>query len=114
MSNEKLLLDYVYEHESNRADKIWLTQPMGGGRVENYTWGQAVGQARRMATYLQAQGFEPGSSIGIVSKNCAHFMMAELAIWMAGYVTVAIYPTVNAETGRYVLDHSECKLLFHG
>ena len=50
----------------------------------------------------------------IISKNCAHFIMAELAIWMAGHVTVALYPTVNAETAKYVIEHSEASLVFVG
>jgi biotin synthase len=56
----------------------------------------------------------PGARIAMLSKNCAHFIMAELAIWMAGYTTVAIFPTETAETVRYVLDHSEASLLFVG
>ena len=40
--------------------------------------------------------------------------MAELAIWMAGYTTVAIFPTETAETINYVLEHSEANLLFVG
>ena len=50
----------------------------------------------------------------MLSKNCAHFFMTELAIWMAGYTTVAIFPTETAETVRYVLEHSEASLLFVG
>ena len=114
MAADKLLLDFVYEHEANHPDKIWMTQPHSGGQTTDYTWGQAVGQARKMATHLKAQGFEPGSKIAIISKNCAHFIIAELAIWMAGYTTVAIYPTANAKTASYVLDHSDAKLVFVG
>ena len=88
----KQMLDYVYENESKHANKLWLTQPIGGGQVKEYTWAQAVGEARKMATHLQSLGYEPGSKIGIVSKNCAHFMITELAIWMAGYTTVALFP----------------------
>ncbi|MBT6179843.1 MAG: AMP-binding protein [Deltaproteobacteria bacterium] len=114
MSNTKQLLDYVYENETKHASKDWLTQPLGGGAVKSYTWSEAVGEARKMAAYLKSLGFEPGSKIGICSKNCAHFMISELAIWMAGYTTVALYPTVNAATASYVLDHSDAKLLFVG
>lgn len=114
MSNTKQLLDYVYENETKHADKLWLTQPLGGDRVANYTWSEAVAEARRMAAYLKSLGFEPGSKIGICSKNCAHFMISEVAIWMAGYTTVGIYPTSNASTARYVLEHSDTKLLFVG
>jgi long-chain acyl-CoA synthetase len=114
MTQPKLLLDYIYDHEVNRANQIYLTQPTGGGAVSDFTWAQLMDQSRRMATHLQAQGFEPGSRIGILSKNTAHFMMAELAIWMAGYTTVAIFPTEGAETVNYVLTHSGASLLFVG
>jgi long-subunit acyl-CoA synthetase (AMP-forming) len=110
----KLILDHVYEHEVARAAQIYLTQPVGGGQVVDYTWAQVMDQARRMAAHLQGRGFEPGARIAILSKNCAHFFIAELAIWMAGQTTVAIFPTETADTVRYVLEHSEASLLFVG
>ena len=114
MNQSKLMLDYIYDHETNRANDIYLTQPMGGGPVVDFTWAQMMDQSRRMATHLKAQGFAPGSRIGILSKNTAHFMMVELAIWMAGFTTVAIFPTEGADTVQYVLTHSEASLLFVG
>ena len=114
MAQKKLILDYVYDHEAARSDQIYLTQPLGGGQVADFTWGQTLDQSRRMAAYLQGRGFEPGARIAILSKNCAHFFMAELAIWMAGYTTVAIFPTETAETVRFVLEHSGASLLFVG
>ena len=114
MTTPKLILDYVYDHEANYADRVFLTQPIGKGQVKDYTWAQTLDQSRRMATHLRSCGFEPGARIALLSKNCAHFFMTELAIWMAGYTTVAIFPTETAETVRYVLEHSEAKLLFVG
>jgi long-chain acyl-CoA synthetase len=114
MTDTKLILDHVYDHETARASQIFLTQPIGGGAVTDYTWQQTVDQARRMATHLQNLQLAPGARIAILSKNCAHFFMAELAIWMAGCTTVAIFPTENAHTIRYVLEHSEASLLFVG
>ena len=110
----KLLLDYIYEHEAKRGQEVYLTQPLGNHQVVDYTWAQTVDQARRMATHLKGLGFEPGARIGILSKNCAHFFMAEMAIWMAGYTTVAIFPTEGPDTVNYVLTHSEASLLFVG
>ena len=114
MAANKLILDYVFEHEKNHANAVYLTQPIGGGQVIDYTWAEALDQSRRMAAHLKAQNFEAGARIAILSKNSAHFMMAELAIWMAGYTTVAIFPTETAETISYVLDHSGASLLFVG
>lgn len=112
-TKDKSLLDYLYEHEANHPQRRYLTQPTGNG-VTEYNWGEVMGQARRMATHLQTQGFEPGAKIAILSKNCAHFFMAEIAIWMAGFTTVAIFPTESADTIRFVLDHSDARLLFVG
>jgi len=114
MAEPRLTLDDAYHWESTTPDRIWLTQPIGDGKVETYTWAQAMDQVRRMAAHLKSLGLEPGSHIGLISKNCAHFILADLAIWMAGHVSVALYPTLNADTIEYILDHSESKLLFVG
>jgi long-chain acyl-CoA synthetase len=114
VAKPKLILDYVYDHEAKLADRVYLTQPTGGGQVIDYTWRQTLDQARRMAAHIKAQGLEPGARIALLSKNCAHFFMAELAIWMAGCTTVAIFPTETAETISYVLEHSGASLLFVG
>jgi long-chain acyl-CoA synthetase len=110
----RLILDYVFDHHAAHPRQVFLTQPVGGGRVIDYTWDDVLDQARRMASHLRSRGFEPGARIAILSKNCAHFFMAELAIWMAGGTTVAIFPTETADTVRYVLEHSEASLLFVG
>ena len=114
MEAGKLILDYVYAHELAWGSKVFLTQPVGGGKVKDYSWAQTMDQARRMATHIKSLGLEPGARIAILSKNCAHFFIAELDIWLAGGTTVAIFPTESAETIRYVLDHSGASLLFVG
>ena len=113
-ATSKLLLDYVYEHEVALADHVYFTQPLGNSQVVDYTWRQLMDQARRMATHLKGLGFEPGSRIAILSKNTAHFIMTELAIWMSGHTTVAIFPTESADTVKFVLEHSGASLLFVG
>jgi len=114
MAANKLMLDYVFENEAAHANSIFLTQPIGGGQVTDYTWKQVVDQSRRMATHIKAQNFEPGARIAILAKNSAHFVMAELAIWMSGCTTVAIFPTEAADTVKYVLEHSGASMLFIG
>lgn len=114
MAAAKLILDYIYDHESKLADRVYMTQPVGNGQVVDYTWAQTMDQARRMAAHLRSLNLEPGARIAILSKNCAHFVIAELAIWMAGCTTVAIFPTETAETVKFVLEHSGASLLFVG
>ncbi len=109
-----LILQRAYRWARETPDRTYLTQPFGGDRVEEYSWSTVIDQARRMARHLQSLGLPTGSNIAILSKNCAHFVMTDLAIWMAGFTSVALYPTLNAETVAYILEHSESKLLFVG
>jgi long-chain acyl-CoA synthetase len=104
----------LYHWERTRPQTLHFTQPVGGGRVVEYSWAQAMDQTRRMAAYLQSLNLPPKSQIAILGKNTAHWMMADWAIWMAGHVSVALYPTLNADTVRYILEHSESRLLFVG
>ncbi len=114
IADEKLLLQQAYAKEKSRADKLYLTQPMGNGKLETYSWARFMDEARRVAAYIRAQNFPEKSQIAIISKNCAQFLITDVAIWMAGHVSVALYPTLNAETVEYILDHSEAKMLFVG
>jgi len=111
---EYLALQRLYHWEQTAPNRVALTQPMGGDVVQDFTWAQVADQARRMAAHLQAQGWAPGSKIAILSKNCAWWMMSDLAIWMAGHVSVPLYPTLAPETIRQILEHSESKALFVG
>jgi long-chain acyl-CoA synthetase len=109
-----LALQRLYHWESTASNRVAMTQPMGGGVVEDFTWSRVADQVRRMAAHLQAQGWEPGSKVAILSKNCAWWMMSDLAIWMAGHVSVPLYPTLAPETIRQILKHSESKACFVG
>ena len=93
---ESLALQRLFHWERTAPDRIALSQPMGGGVVRHFTWGQVADQVRRMAAHLKAQGWEPGSKVAILSKNCAWWLMSDLAIWMAGYVSVPLYPTLTS------------------
>ncbi len=111
---ELLALQRLYQWEKTTPNKVTFTQPMGGGEVKDYTWAQVGDQVRRMAAYLKAQGWEPGSRVAILSKNCAWWIMSDLAIWMAGHVSVPLYPTLAPETINQILTHSESRACFVG
>ena len=112
----KNLLECAFHWESAGADRIWLTQPMGGGddNIKTWTWAEAVGEARRMAAYLKSLDLPERSSIALCSKNCAHWILADLAIWMAGHVSVPLFHVLTADIVAYILEHSEARLLFVG
>ncbi len=114
VDDSTLALQRLYHWESTAPDRIAYTQPLGGGQVATYTWRQVMDQARRMAAHLKAQGIAPGDRVALLSKNTAHWMMSDFAIWLAGAVSVPLYPTLAAGTIRQILEHSGARLLFVG
>ncbi len=112
--NDQLLLQRFYSHCATRGTEVFLTQPQGNGVVQDYTFNDVLDQAKRMAAHLLSLELPPWAKIALISKNCAHFFMADLAIWMAGHVSVALYPTLNRDTVSYILTHSDAELLFVG
>ncbi len=107
------LLDKFYHWEQTQPDQVFLRQPEGD-QWKDYTWREVGQQARRMASALRAMQLPPRSNIGLISKNCAHWMICDLAIFMSGHVSVPFYPTLQAEKLQQVLSHSGCKVLFIG
>ena len=113
-TTNKLPLDMVDHWEKAKANSVYMTQPIGDGKTVDYTWGRAVDEARRMASYLKSLNLPEKSRIGLISKNCAHWIMTDWAIWMAGHISVPLYPTLNADTVNYILNHAECEVVFVG
>jgi long-chain acyl-CoA synthetase len=111
---DQLPLQRLSHWARTAPDRIAYTQPIGGGVVSDYTWAQVMDQASRMAAHLKALGIQPGDRVALISKNTAHWMMSDFAIWMAGAVSVPLYPTLAPGTIRQILEHSGARLLFVG
>ncbi|MCU0700627.1 MAG: AMP-binding protein [Myxococcaceae bacterium] len=114
MSTSPLQLESLYSFEKNRPQARWLIQPMGNGAVKEFTFAEAMAEARRLATHLKSLGLPPKSNIALFSKNTAWWLISDIAIWMAGHISVPLYPTLTAETIGQILDHSESRLIIIG
>lgn len=99
--------------ESECPNKVMMTQPIDG-QLHTFTFEEVGRQARAIADFLLAQNFPPGSHVALLSKNCAHWLMADLAIMMSGHVSIPIYPTLNDASVNQILTHSESRALIVG
>ena len=106
-------LEMLYKWEQEKSDEIYLSQPIDGVWY-NWTWKEVGNEVRKMASYLRSLELPANSKIGILSKNCAHWIMSDLAIMMSGHISIPLYPNLNAETLEKILIHSETELLFVG
>jgi long-chain acyl-CoA synthetase len=109
-----LPLKRLHHWAATAPDRVYLVQPLADGAVREFTWAQVLDEARRIAAHLAAQGWAPGSRVAILSKNSAWWYLSDFAIWLAGHVSVPVYPSLTAESVRYVLEHSEARAVFVG
>lgn len=96
-----------------KPDEVFLRQPVDGV-VREFTWGESADIARRMASALLGLGLNPGDKVAILAKNSAEWILADVAISMAGLISVPIYATAGPDTITHVLQHSEARALFIG
>jgi long-chain acyl-CoA synthetase len=109
----KTPLEMLYQWEQTHPDTIYLKQPIDGV-YKGFTWRETGQQARKVAASLLAMDLPKGSHIAILSKNCAEWFITDLAIMLAGHVSVPIYSTAGEKTIKYVLDHAKCPVIFVG
>ena len=113
MREAKSFLEIFYLREEHHPDQVFLRQPSGSNWQE-ITWHEAGIQARKMLTVLRDLGLEKGDHVGIISKNCAQWIIADLAILMGGFVSVPYYPTLTPDELQHVIGLSDIKALFVG
>jgi long-chain acyl-CoA synthetase len=107
------LLDYFLQWEEQLPDRIFLRQAIDG-QWKTWTWAQAGDESRRLAQAMITQGLQPGDRLAILSKNCAQWFIADLAIMMGGFISVPLYPTLSSPHIRQILEHSGARLVFLG
>ena len=113
MTDFKTAHQALVEWAGKTPERVFLHQPVDG-RMRTYTWAEAEDTCRRMAAALLGLGLQPGDRVAILAKNSAEWMLADVAISMAGLVSVPIYPTAGVDTISYVLGHSEASAVFVG
>lgn len=107
------LVEYFYRFEKEKANRPFLHQPFGDS-WETYTWAEAGDKARRLATWLRKQCPKEKAHISIVSKNCREWLIADIAIMMAGFVSVPFYANLTGEQLKEVIELGDIDLVLFG
>ena len=103
----------LYKWEKEIPNSIFLRQPVDDFWHE-WTWHDSVNEVRKMSAYLLSLNLPKNSKIGILSKNCAHWILSDLAIMMSGYISVPLYPNLSSNAFKQIIEHSEIQFLFIG
>ncbi len=95
-----------------QPDQIWMRDLVESGSTD-YPWGKTVAEIDRVAAWLESE-FGHGERMALLSKNRAHWVMADLAIIHSGNVTVPLFTTHAKATAEYILSFTETRVLFLG
>jgi len=112
-NNLVTILEYFYKWEKEQPDKVFLRQPYGDN-WKTLTYKEAGIEARKMTAFLKEKGLQKGDHIGLLSKNCTHWILSDLAIMMGGFVSVPYYSSLTKSQLNEVILKSDIKLLFVG
>ena len=107
------LTEYLDHWATVQADETWL-RDRHGDEITDWSWSQVREQAYAVAAWQEAVLGGPGVRVGILSRNCAHWFMADLGTIAAGNVSVPMFTTLPQETAEYVMGFTGMKLLFVG
>ncbi len=93
-------------------DTVWLRDLHENGSTD-WSWSMADREIAAVASVLEQQ-FGHGQNMVILSRNRAHWFLADIAIISSGNVTVSMFTTLPQSTAEYILSFTEAKVMFVG
>lgn len=104
---------YLNHWAKTSPDRVWLRDLKDGKEAASWTWAQALAEVNGVASQLEEK-FGQGNNMAILSRNRAHWMLADNAIIASGNVTVSMFTTLPQSTAEYVLSFTEASVIFVG
>ncbi|MCB1883851.1 MAG: long-chain fatty acid--CoA ligase [Geminicoccaceae bacterium] len=94
--------------KSGESPFLWAKRD---GAWRPWSWRRVADEARRLARALRQFGLEPGDRVVLVSENRPEWCIADLAVLMAGGITVPAYTTNTPDDHAYILGHSGARMV---
>ncbi|WP_106365205.1 AMP-dependent synthetase/ligase [Glycomyces artemisiae] len=85
------------------GDAVAFRHPSAEGWV-GLTWNEMADRATALAAGLIELGIAPGERVAIAASTRIEWVLADLAVALAGAVTTTVYPNTNAEDVAYILE----------
>jgi long-chain acyl-CoA synthetase len=96
---------------ATRGDRLAIRHKKHG-IWHRVTWCEYGAEVDKVAAGLLVFGLRPQENVAVLGDNRPEWLYCHLGIQTAGGVTVGVYPTSAPEQVRYLLNHSEARLIF--
>lgn len=103
------MLEYRAETDPN---KLFVLFDNIDGRVTSYSYAEFDKSANRTANMLQYLGIVSGDKINLHLGNCIDFLQLWFAAAKIGAVIMPTNVAATSDELEYLIDHSECRLIF--
>lgn len=82
------------------------------GQWKSYSTKQFKDMADYISYGLLAYGLKPGDRVGLIANNRPEWNFIDQGTLQAGIISVPVYPTISLNDLKYILQHSEVKMVF--
>ncbi len=94
--------------EEFKNDKKFLFSKVNG-KYEGITYNDLKNETEQFAHGLAAIGIKQGDKLAIMAENRPEWIFSDMAILGLGAVDVPLYPSLTAESVKFILNNSEAK-----
>lgn len=106
---------HYLERIENTVRNHWDEKALSDyGEQTSYTYGEMAVEIERVAEWMGRLGIKAGDKVAICGRSCSNWGIAFLAIARMRGVVVSILNGFKPETIKFLVNHSEAKLLFVG
>jgi len=81
------------------------------GLWRRVSWNEYYAHVRNFCLGLKSLGLQKGDRVSILGDNCPEWLYADLAAQVGGAIGVGVYPTNSYIQVKYILNHSQSKLV---
>lgn len=101
----------ILENLKQEFDKPDILVAKREGIWVKFSVDEYIDNARNFAMGLIAKGYQKGDKIATVSNNRPEWNFVDMGMAKAGVVHVPIYPTIGDDEYKFILEHSDAKML---
>ncbi|MBK8443221.1 MAG: AMP-binding protein [Sphingobacteriales bacterium] len=107
------LPEYFKKWEKETPDAVFLKQAQGAF-WQDISWTEAGNIARQLASSLRQMDLQVGDHVAILSKNCCHWILSDIALMLGGFVSVPFFPNTSPSQLRELLIKGDVKAMLVG
>ncbi|MCB0918205.1 MAG: long-chain fatty acid--CoA ligase [Actinobacteria bacterium] len=102
----------IFDRQDKSGPEEAFQAPTADGGWRSFTWNQVIDEATEVAAGLIALGIEPEQRVAIASNTRLEWIIADMAIMLAGAATTTVYPSTGAEDVGFILGDSNSRIVF--